>query len=60
VIPVYPEAARRKKVQGQVILQATVTKEGTVTDIHALRSPDPRLTNAAIDAVRHWRYRPGL
>jgi TonB family protein len=57
VVPVYPEKARRDRVQGLVILDCTVNAEGVVTDVKVLR-PIPELNDAAIDAVKQWRYAP--
>jgi protein TonB len=59
VQPEYPELARRAKVQGVVILEAVVDREGRVQDVRLLRSI-PLLDRAAMDAVRHWRYSPLL
>jgi protein TonB len=61
-LPVYPELARRAKVQGQVILQAVVHKDGTVGEITVLKNPGAKLgfDEAAISAVKQWRYKPGL
>ena len=57
-----PELARRAKVQGKVILQAVVRKDGTVGDVQVLQSPGSKLgfDEAAVEAVRQWRYKPGL
>ncbi len=62
VQPRYPELARRAKVEGQVILQAVVHKDGTVGDITVLKSPGAKLgfDEAATEAVKQWRYKPGL
>jgi protein TonB len=49
--------AKQMKVQGSVILQALIGKEGTIQDLRVLSGP-PILSNAAIDAVRQWRFRP--
>lgn len=57
VEPEYPSLARRAKIQGIVILEATVDERGRVTDVSTLRS-HPLLQNAAVDAVRQWRYQP--
>ena len=43
--------------RGTVVLQAVIGKDGTVQDVHAL-SGHPMLTQAAVDAVRKWRYKP--
>jgi len=63
VDPVYPEAARADKVEGSVILQALILIDGTVSEIELLRAsrPDyPGFEEAAIEAVRQWRYEPAL
>ena len=57
VPPDYPEEARRKRIQGTVILNATIRKDGSVT-IQSVASGDPVLSPAAIKAVRHWHYEP--
>jgi protein TonB len=61
VEPVYPEMARRTGVEGKVILQAVIHKDGTVGDIQVLRAPQPDLgfSEAAKEAVVQWRYQPG-
>lgn len=61
-LPRYPEAARRARVQGVVILLIVIRTDGTVGRIEALRTPDPRFgfDLAAIEAVKEWRYRPAL
>jgi periplasmic protein TonB len=57
VPPVYPPIAVSAKVQGVVILEATVGRDGRVEAIEVLRSV-PLLDRAAIDAVRQWVYAP--
>jgi TonB family protein len=57
VRPVYPEAARAAGISGVVILEATIDPEGIPVNIKVLRSI-PDLDQAAINAVREWRYRP--
>jgi periplasmic protein TonB len=57
VQPLYPPLARSARIQGVVVLQAMISKEGTIENLHVL-SGHPMLTAAAIDAVRQWRYRP--
>ena len=59
VRPIYPKIAQAAKVAGVVILEATISKEGEVRDVKVLRSI-PMLDNAALDAVRQWRYTPPL
>jgi protein TonB len=55
VAPVYPVIAQAARVQGTVILQATISADGKVQDLKLLRSI-PQLDQAAIDAVRQWEY----
>jgi protein TonB len=57
--PLYPKIAQAAKVSGVVILEATISKEGEVRDVKVLRSI-PMLDQAAIEAVRQWRYTPPL
>lgn len=57
VQPTYPALARSARIQGVVLLQATISKAGTIENLHVL-SGHPMLTAAAIDAVRQWRYKP--
>ena len=59
VPPVYPPLAVRAKVQGVVILEAVVDRQGRVEEVKVLRSI-PLLDAAAIAAVRQWRYSPLL
>ncbi len=62
VPPVYPLAARRHGIQGEVILKIEVGPDGKVRDIIPLpsRGVDPRLVKAAIEAVRQWRFTPAI
>jgi protein TonB len=59
VAPEYPPIARKARVQGIVILEATIGPRGNVTDVKVLRSI-PLLDQAAIDAVKQWVYEPTL
>lgn len=59
VEPVYPEIAKRAGVSGAVILEAVIDPNGNVTDVNVLRSI-PLLDEAAMDAVRQWKYEPTL
>ena len=59
VQPRYPEEARAARVQGVVILEATIGSTGVVTDVSVLRSV-PLLDDAAIAAVLQWQYTPTL
>lgn len=57
VVPVYPPLARQARIQGAVVLQADISKEGTIENLE-LVSGHPMLVPAAIDAVKQWRYKP--
>lgn len=55
--PVYPEIARQSMVQGVVVIQAFIDEEGQVYVAKVIKSV-PLLDQAAIDAVRQWKYSP--
>ena len=57
--PVYPEFARRNKIQGTVVLEVEVLKDGSVRNINVRRSVPGGLDEAAIEAVRKVRFQPG-
>jgi protein TonB len=59
VEPAYPELAKRARVQGKVVLVVTVDEEGNVTDIR-VTSGHPLLDEAALSAVKQWKYSPTL
>ena len=59
VLPEYPPIARAAGIEGTVVLQATISKTGTIENVRAVSGPI-MLQRAAIDAVRQWRYRPYL
>ena len=59
VNPVYPPIAQSARVQGIVIIEATIGAEGRVTNARILRSV-PLLDQAAIDAVKQWEFTPTL
>ena len=59
VAPVYPEIARKARVQGAVILEAIIGVDGKVQQARVLRSV-PLLDQAALNAVQSWEYTPTL
>jgi len=59
VKPVYPAAAREARIQGTVILELSIGKDGKVTAAKVLRSI-PKLDQAAIDAAKQWEFTPTL
>ena len=59
VQPLYPQIAQAARVQGIVIIEATIGEDGQVINARVLRSV-PLLDQAALDAVRQWQYTPTL
>jgi len=57
VQPGYPMLARQMRVQGSVLLQALIGRDGSIQDLHVLSGP-AILANAAQEAVRQWRFKP--
>ena len=57
VQPIYPVAARQAGVQGTVALLAIIDKDGSIKELTVI-SGHPTLTQAAVDAVKQWRYKP--
>jgi len=57
--PNYPPIAKAARVSGTVVLQATISKTGAIENLHVMSGP-AMLQQAALDAVRTWRYRPYL
>jgi protein TonB len=61
VPPVYPELARKARIQGVVIIEAVIDREGNVVRAKVLRSPGAHFgfDQAAVDAVKQWKFKPG-
>jgi len=59
VTPQYPPEAGRERIEGTVVLLAVIGKDGGVRDVR-VESGLPLLAQAAIDAVKQWRYKPYL
>jgi TonB family protein len=57
VQPVYPPLARQMHIQGDVQLQANISKDGNIATVKLI-SGDSVLARAAIDAVKQWKYKP--
>ncbi|MDW5265265.1 MULTISPECIES: energy transducer TonB [Acidobacteriaceae] len=55
--PIYPEIARAAHVEGTVVVEATISRTGTIESLHVISGP-PMLQRAAIDAIRTARYQP--
>lgn len=58
-MPVYPPEAKKKRIQGTVLLDATIGKDGHVEALHVVSGP-PMLQASSIEAVKQWVYRPFL
>jgi protein TonB len=56
---VYPDAAKLAQIEGSVVMQAIISKDGTVKYVRVIDG-DRHLRSAALEAVRKWRYRPYL
>jgi protein TonB len=57
--PVYPPIAKAARVSGTVVLQATISRTGSIENLRVVSGP-AMLQQAALDAVKSWRYRPYL
>jgi TonB family protein len=57
VAPTYPEKARKKRIQGTVVMHVIISKDGDIMQID-LVSGHPMLAPAAIEAVKQWKYKP--
>jgi len=57
VNPQYPPAARSARVQGSVVMHALIDTDGTIQQLRVI-SGNPLLVNAAMEAVKKWRYKP--
>lgn len=59
VEPRYPPMARTARIEGSVIVDAVILKDGTVSEVKVLSSTNQLFNQACIDAVRQWRFTPG-
>lgn len=59
VRPTYPPLAKQARVQGLVVMEAVISRDGTIQDLRVV-SGHPLLTRAAVEAAQQWRYRPTL
>lgn len=60
VSPVYPAALRKARIEGMVTLVFLLTETGTVEDPRVENSTHPEFEKPALDAVRRWKFRPGM
>lgn len=57
VLPAYPPEALAARLEGDVVLEGVIGKDGAVREAHVVTG-DARFVEAALEAVRHWRYDP--
>jgi protein TonB len=57
VQPTYPPLARQARIQGSVVLQAEISRDGSIQNLHLI-SGHPMLAPSAIEAVKQWKYKP--
>jgi protein TonB len=58
VEPRYPPMAQAARLEGTVVVDAVIRKDGTVSDVTILRSTNKMFDQACADAVRQWRFTP--
>jgi TonB family protein len=58
VEPEYPPLARAARIEGTVLVDAIIRKDGTVTDVTVIKSSNTLFNQSTIDAVRQWRFTP--
>jgi periplasmic protein TonB len=58
-VPLYPPIPKAARIQGTVVLQATISKAGLIQNLRVISGPT-MLQQAALNAVRSWRYKPYL
>lgn len=56
--PVYTELARKSRVTGTVILETVIDEQGNVTDTRVLKGLPMGLTEAAVEAIQNWKFKP--
>jgi TonB family protein len=56
--PKYPNSARKKKLEGTVTFRVIVQPDGGITDIQLVESPDPDLTESAMETIKQWHMNP--
>jgi periplasmic protein TonB len=58
VEPRYPDIARAARIEGDVVVDAVIRKDGTVSEVTILRSTNKMFDQACLDAVKQWRFTP--
>ena len=60
VVPIYPEELKSKQIRGEVLVSFMVEKDGRVGEVEVMQASHPGLGEAAMQAVRQWRFAPPL
>lgn len=58
--PAYPETARARGIEGNVVLAATIGPDGTMRAVKIIKSSDPAFETPTLDSILQWRYKPTL
>jgi TonB family protein len=58
--PVYTDVARRKRIQGLVLIGLTVNPDGTASDLRVLDGLEPDSDKQAVETVTKWKFKPGI
>ncbi len=58
--PKFPKQAKKQHIKGVVVLAARITKQGAMSELEIIASPDPILSNSALEAVGKWTFKPYL
>jgi TonB family protein len=58
--PIYPEAAKHNRVEGEVQLRGWIDGEGNISLLEVIKAPDLELAVSAVEAVKTWKYKPYL
>jgi protein TonB len=58
--PAYPSLARTARIEGVVILSATIAEDGTIKDLKVISTSNPLLSTGVLDTVKTWKYKPTL
>ena len=60
ITPVYPPALKSQGIEGRVLIRFDIDKQGNVVDATAKKSDHPAFAAYAVDAVRKWKFEPGM
>lgn len=60
VAPSYPEDVKKERIEGVVVVQTVIAKDGSIARTRILKGVHPSLDAAAVEAIRTWRFEPAL